>query len=160
MLVRTLRWLSSSRLGRRDAPLGSMWAVVGWWEARRVAFNLIVGATGVITSVLVLLIAWASERWLGIPIGLPDPPVLVILAVIAFGAAANICYAGGWVVELIVRRTWPGDSERVGVISFALGIVVAVVVTLVPVVIVGSAAGIVAVGQWLGYGMAPYNPGP
>ena len=92
-----------------------------------------------------------SERWLGIPIGLPDPPVFAVLGAIAFGVLANVCYAGGWVVELIVRRTWPGDSERVGVISFALGIVFAVIVTLVPVVIVGGAAGIVALGQWLGY---------
>lgn len=151
MLVRTLHWLSSSRLGRREAPLGSMWAVIGWWEARRVPFNLIVGATGVVTSSLMLLIAWAGERWLGIPIGLPDPPFLAVLGAIAFAVLANVCYAGGWIVELIVRKTWPADSERVGTISFSLGIVFAIVVTLIPVVIVGASATVVAIAQWLGY---------
>ena len=137
-----------------------MWAVVGWWEARRIPFNLIVGATGVVTACLILVVALVSERWLGIPIGLPDPPVFVIFGVIAFAVAANVCYTGGWVAEWLVRKAWPTESERIGPISFALGIVFAVVVTLSPSVLVSLMAIGVAVAQWLGYpGAFAYDAG-
>ena len=154
MLVRLLRWIASSPLGRRDAPLDTMWAVIGWWEARRIPFNIIVGATGVVTACVVLLVAWLSERWLGIPVGLPDPPLFFVLGIFAFGAAANVCYTGGWVAEWLVRKAWPTESEQIGPISFALGILFAVVVTLSPSVFVSFIAIVVVVAQWLGYGGA------
>jgi hypothetical protein len=150
MLIRTLRWISSSPLGRRSRRLDTVWGVIGWWEVRRVPFNLVVGATGIVTSVLILLIAWLSERWLGIPVGLPDPPILVIVAVIAYAVAANACYTGGWIIELIVRKAWPAEGEHVGPISFALGLVFAVTVTLAPLALVALAAIVTAAAQWLG----------
>ena len=94
MIVRTLRRISSSLLGRRSRRLDTAWRVISWREARRVPFNLVVGATGIVTSVLILLIAWQSECWLGVPVGLPDPPIPVIGAVIAFAVAANACLHG------------------------------------------------------------------
>ena len=160
MLIRLLRWISSSSLGRRDRPLDTIWAVIGWWEARRIPFNITVGATGIVTGCLVLLVAWLSERWLGIPVGVPDPPVLVVLGVLVYGVAANVCYTGGWVAEWLVRKAWPAESERMGPISFALGMVFAVIVTLSPIVIVSLAAIVVAVAQWLGFaGAFAYDAG-
>lgn len=154
MLFRTLRWISSSSIGRRDTPLKTSWAVIGWWEARRIPFNLLVGATGFVTVVAMLAVAWASERTLGIPIGWPDPPFFAILGVIAFALAANVCYTGGWVAELIVRKTWPNQSEHIGPISFALGLGFAVLVTLLPVLLASAAAVLLGVAQWLGYSAA------
>jgi len=154
MLFRTLRWISSSSIGRRDKPLKTSWAVIGWWEARRIPFNLLVGATGLVATIAILVVAWASERTLGIPVGLPDPPFFAILGVIAFALAANVCYTGGWVAELIIRKTWPNQAEQIGPISFALGLGFAVVVTLLPVLLVSGAAVLIGVAQWLGYGAA------
>ncbi len=34
-------WLRGSLLCRRDTPITSAWAAIGWWEARRIPFNLI-----------------------------------------------------------------------------------------------------------------------
>ncbi len=104
--------------------------------------------------------ALVSERWLGIPIGLPDPPVFAIFGVIVFAVAANVCYTGGWIAEWLVRKAWPTESERMGPISFALGMVFAVVLTLSPSVLVGLMAIGVAVAQWLGYpGAFAYDVG-
>jgi hypothetical protein len=119
-----LRWISSSSIGRRDTLLKTSWAVIGWWEARRVPFNLLVGATGLVTGV------------------------------IAFALAANVCYTGGWVAELIVRKTWPNQAEQIGPISFALGLGFAVLITLLPVLVVSGAAVLLGVAQWLGYSVA------
>ena len=158
MLFRTLRWISSSSIGRRDGPLDTSWAVIGWWEARRIPFNLLVGATGIVTAVAVVVVAWVSERLLGIPIGLPDPPVVAVLAAIAFGMAANVCYTGGWLVELIVQKTWPDQAEQIGPISFALGLSFAVLVTLLPILFVSGAAVVLGLAQWLGYAAASGYP--
>jgi hypothetical protein len=141
-------------MGRRDGPLKTSWAVIGWWEARRIPFNLLVGATGLVAVSAILAVAWASERTLGVPVGLPDPPFFAILGVIAFALAANVCYTGGWVAELIVRKTWPNEAERIGPISFALGLGFAVLVTLLPVLLVSGAAVLLGVAQWLGYSAA------
>jgi hypothetical protein len=155
MLFQALRWISSSPIGRRDSPLKTAWAVIGWWEARRIPFNLLVGATGVVAISAILAVAWMSERTLGIPIGWPDPPFFAVLGVIAFGLAANVCYTGGWVAELIVRKTWPNQAEHIGPISFALGLFFAVLVTLLPVVLIGGAAVLLGAAQWLGFSVAP-----
>jgi hypothetical protein len=154
MLFRALRWISTSSIGRRDTPLKTPWAVIGWWEARRVPFNLLVGTTGLVTAIAMLSVAWASERTLGIPIGLPDPPFFAILGAIAFGLAANVCYTDGWIAELIVRKTWPNEAEQIGPISFTLGLGFAVVLTLLPALLVSAAAIVIGVAQWLGYGAA------
>jgi hypothetical protein len=154
MLFRILRWISSSSIGRRDRPLDTSWAVIGWWEARRLPFNLLVGATGVATIVAILAVAWVSERTLGIPIGWPDPPFFAILGVFAFGFGANVCYTGGWIVELIVRKTWPNQAADIGPISFALGLGLAVLVTLSPVVLISAAAILEGLAQWLGFSAA------
>jgi hypothetical protein len=52
--------------------------------------------------------------------------------VIAYGIGANICFAGGWVVEIIVRKLWRGRAGAFGEISFALGLLFSVLLTLVP----------------------------
>jgi hypothetical protein len=154
MLVRTLRRIRSSALGRRDLPLESPWRIVGWWEARRILFNLIVGATGIVAAGVILLTALVSERLLGVPIGMPDPPIIAVFGVILFGVATNVCYTGGWIGELVVRRAWPDQSDQFGALTFTLGLVFAVVVTLSPAVLIGAMAVVFGLMRWLGYGGA------
>jgi hypothetical protein len=73
-----------------------------------------------------------AEKYLGTPIGLPDPPIFAVFAVIAYGIAANICYTLGWVVEIFVKIIWAEQGEHFGKISFTLGLVLSVIITLVP----------------------------
>lgn len=46
--------------------------------------------------------ALISEHLTNEPIGMPDPPVIVVVAAVLFVLGANACYTGGWIGELIV----------------------------------------------------------
>jgi hypothetical protein len=97
-----------SRLWGRSNPLSASVDVVRWWEWRRIPYNVVVGTTGLMTSAVALGVGWFSEQRWGEPMGIPDPPIIAMVAVVAYGLAANICYTGGWVAELAARRIW-GD---------------------------------------------------
>jgi hypothetical protein len=45
---------------------------------------------------------------------------------------ANICYTGGWIAELLVQQVWPGEGKTFGKISFFLGLIFSIMLTLVP----------------------------
>jgi hypothetical protein len=152
MLIRLLRQIRSSALGRRNSPLQSTWQIIGWWEARRIPFNLIVGAAGAVSAIGMLMTALISEELLGQPIGMQDPPVLAVVGAVLFVLGANACYTGGWIGELIVRRAWPDQSELFGTLMFTLGLVFAVVVTLSPAVLFGAMAVVAVLARALGYG--------
>ncbi len=110
--------------------------VVGWWEARRVPYNIIVGAVGLVSAALMVAVAFTCERRGGAPIGLPDSPLFAIAGVLLYGIIANVCYTGGWITELLVARVWRVDTSRFGPIAFALGTGFSVFVTLVPAAVV------------------------
>ena len=70
-----------------------------WWEKRRFHFNAVLAVVGTITCVLMIACGFISEPLVGEAIGLPDPPILVPLGIVAYAILANICYAGGWIVS-------------------------------------------------------------
>jgi hypothetical protein len=129
---------------RSEVPRGAK-DVVAWWEVRRIPFNLIVGITGAISAVIILLTAFFTERIVGEAIGLPDPPFFAILAALAYGIMANVCFTGGWIAELLSRRVWGSDRvEAFGEVAFTLGTIFSVLLTLLPAAVI-SALGIYAV---------------
>jgi len=105
---------------------------VGWWEARRVPYNVIVGAVGLVSAAVMVGVAFACERRGGAAIGLPDSPLFAIAGVLLYGIIANVCYTGGWITELLVARFWRADRSRFGPIAFTLGTGFSVFATLVP----------------------------
>lgn len=116
---------------RRDVP-SHVIDIIKWWELRRIPYNLAVGTTGILTLAVVLLVAGIASEKFGEPLGLPDPPIIAVFAVIGYGIGANVCFTGGWIAEILVRRLWP---ERIGIFgqaSFFFGFVFSVVLTLVP----------------------------
>ena len=135
-MVKWLRRIRASKFASRNHPLTSAMDIVFWWEARRPAFNLLVGVTGILTCIAIVAIGLAFDQLHGPDpelMLLPDPPIFAIVGVIGYGIAANICYTGGWIVELLVRWTWPEESHQLATLSFTLGLVVAVLVTLLPI---------------------------
>lgn len=98
-----------------------------WWESRRLLFNKVVGATGLVTlagvSVLFLLPPWT----LG---GLSLLPMLAAAAV--YGIAANACYTLGWVAELAARALWGPQAPAIGPLLFRQGLIFSVGLTLLP----------------------------
>jgi hypothetical protein len=134
MIARLLRAIRSSGMVRRDLTRDTTWAIIGWWEARRIPFNLIVGATGALTSVAIVIMGLAYESLARMPVFFfPDPPLFIIVLVVLYAIAANVCYTGGWIMELLIRHTWPDESPGIGTLSFTLGVVFAVIITLLPI---------------------------
>jgi hypothetical protein len=109
----------------RRSPL----ALVRWWESRRLTFNVVVGATGLVTmSVLVVGVF--------LPMGIPFTE-LPWRAVIAYGVAANVCYSFGWIAESALERWLGRETYGAGPALFRHGLVFSTGLTLFPVVMAG-----------------------
>jgi hypothetical protein len=121
---RLLSRIRASDLCQRDTPMPTAWQAIGWWETRRVAFNLIVGSAGTISSVLVGVVGLGSYFLFDSDFGVPDPPLFALFAVVIYAIMANVCYTGGWVAELVIRKAWPEQADRFAALSLALGVVV------------------------------------
>lgn len=120
---------------RRETTYGTF-EIIAWWELRRIPYNVVVGATGIVTIVIIATAAWIASQKFGDPIEFPDPPLFALMAVIAYGVCANICYTGGWIAELLARSVW---KEKVGAfaqITFVLGFVFSILLTLVPALLI------------------------
>lgn len=137
-----LRQHFRSRLWGRPTPLSAPVDVIRWWEWRRILYNLVVGATGLMTSAVALGVGWFSEQRWGEPIGIPDPPIIAVAAVVLYGLTANICYTGGWIAELGVRRFWGDRFPGWGPVTFVVGLVFSVLLTVAPAVLLIGILGI------------------
>jgi len=120
---------------RNQSPVRA-WDVVAWWESRRIPYNLIVGAAGIASGVIILATAYVTEKIIGEAIGLPDPPFFAIIAVVLYGIMANVCFTGGWILELLSRRMWGTRAEAFGEIAFTWGTFGSVLLTLLPAAVI------------------------
>lgn len=120
----------------RRTPMG----ILVWWESRRLAYNVIVGATGLVTLGTMGLISL-------IPPGIPRffPPWQLILA---YGALANMCFTFGPLVEIAFQRLWKGRVLPVGPVLFRQGLSFSVGLTLLP-IFIASATWVVRLGLFL-----------
>jgi hypothetical protein len=132
MPIHLLKGLTRTRLFRREIPAPNARDIIVWWEVRRIPFNLLVGAAGVASVTIVFVTAFVTEHYLGEAMGLPDPPWLGILAVVAYGVIANLCFTGGWILELMSRRIWEGRADAFGEIAFLWGTLCSIALTLLP----------------------------
>jgi drug/metabolite transporter superfamily protein YnfA len=120
------------RLFSRREEVAGTFAIIKWWELRRIPFNLAVGATGLVTLIIVAAVAAIASNKFGEPLGLPDPSFLAVFAVIGYTIGANVGFTGGWLVEIAVRKLWRERAGAFAEISFALGIVFSILLTLAP----------------------------
>lgn len=128
-----LRRILSLRLFSRKEKASDFWDIIIWWELRRIPFNLLVGLAGIVTLAVILAVAAIASEKFGEPLGLPDPPFIALFMVIGYAVAANLCYTGGWVAEILARRLWgPDQAEHFAVISFFFGLLFAAGLTLAP----------------------------
>jgi hypothetical protein len=141
-LVAHIRRLSESKFFYRDPSGSNPLRTFAWWEIRRIPYNLVVGATGLVSSAMCLITGVLCEHFVGDPIGIPDPPLFALLGVIAYGVMANVCYTGGWVAELVVQKIWPGKGNDFGRISFFLGLGFSILLTLVPGILIAGIGGL------------------
>lgn len=105
--------------------------IVSWWESRRFPYNVAVGAAGTVTFA-------ATHLIMNLP---PDPRSILWLeglpVALAYGILANLCYTGGWLTEVLLRRNGSERLEPVGAAIFRYGFVFSIGLTLFPVALVG-----------------------
>jgi hypothetical protein len=101
------------------------WDAVTWWEIRRIPFNLLILAAGVVSGFIVVLVGshvFKPDQDFGSP----------LLAVAVYAVAANLCYTLGWVTELL--WAW-GNTAKTSAIRqkvFRVGLIFSVSLTLLP----------------------------
>jgi len=98
--------------------------VIGWWERRRLMYNVSVGAAGVLT-----LAVGAALGVLPLPGTMPGE----IMGVILYGLLANVCYSMGPVADLVLRRILGIRAPDVAPVLFRYGFVFSVGLTLLPI---------------------------
>lgn len=108
-------------------------AVIGWWERRRFFYNKILAVAGTVTCILMISCGLISNKLTSEPIGIPDPPILVPLGIIAYGIMANVCYTGGWITELLLAHFRPQTrTDLFGLRAFRLGVKFSIALTILP----------------------------
>ena len=110
----------------RRTPLSTL----RWWESRRLLFNKVVGATGLVTLAGVSVFFVLGPGTMG---GLSLLPMLAVSA--AYGIAANVCYSLGWLAELAARAVWGRRAPDLGPLLFRQGLIFSVGLTLFPVLL-------------------------
>lgn len=101
------------------------WAVLGWWERRRIFYNISVGIAGLVTI--------ASGYFLA---ALPPHPghfSPVWMLVPLYGLMANIFYSFGAPVDLLLRRYLGQSGAPVAQAIFRYGYAFAIGLTLLPI---------------------------
>ena len=107
------------RLFRRNAEILSWNQIIGWWEIRRIAFNIILLGSGIFSILIMALVVKGVGDFI-------SP-----LAVFGFAIFANLFYTGGWLVELIVKISKHNTSVW-GIRSFKVGLLFAICCTFLP----------------------------
>lgn len=125
---------------RRSLP-----AIVGWWERRRPAYNLMVGGAGLFSVGVLHLLAQLPPG----AYGFPDGRVFWWLPVAAvFGVMANVCYMLGPALEVLIHGLWGRRVLPVGPALYRMGLTFSVGLALLPTLLAGLEWG-VRVARWL-----------
>jgi hypothetical protein len=107
---------------RRNVP-----AIIGWWERRRLFYNVVVGSAGLVTmtavttAVSILEGRLVLEPWLG---------------AVVFGVMANVCYFLGPVVEILIEKLWGRTVLPTGPVLYRMGLTFSVGLALLPTLLV------------------------
>lgn len=124
-----LRDLDPSTLYLRRNPPANTLDVIGWWEARRPAFNLMVGVVGLLSCTIIGVVIMAAYFLFDVDL-FPEP--FSILMIPVYALLANVCYTGGWIAELVVRTIWPQEAEGLAIATFKLGLQFSLLLTAMP----------------------------
>jgi hypothetical protein len=114
------------RLFDRDRPPETAWAIVRWWEARRIPFNLVIGAYGFV-CLIIFFVAIGTSGKLERGEDAVEP-----MALCAAPLAINLLYTLGWIVEVALHVAAPSLSARIGPLLLKLGLGLGLALITVP----------------------------
>jgi hypothetical protein len=97
--------------------------ILGWWEKRRLAYNVMVGGAGMITVTVATVAGLVFGQGAQI---VPWQPVVV------FGVGANLFYFLGPAVEIVLEKVWGRELLPVGPALYRMGLTFAVGLALFP----------------------------
>ena len=112
-----MRIIGIRTLLAKPDPEPTAGAIIRWWEARRLHYN-------------VLILVWALILYLAahIETGRIDPEAFNLASLyvylLLFQLPANIFYTGGWIADLVVKKVLRLPSARFGPFALGLGIAV------------------------------------
>lgn len=117
------------------------WKVLGWWELRRVPFNIVVGAWGIACLAVYFVAIWASGELK------PGEDAVEPIALLAVPLVLNVAYSLGFAAELSLRRWAPtiGYRPRLGVSLLKLGLALSITIVALP----AATVGMLVVGGWI-----------
>jgi len=75
-----------------------------------------------------------------------------------YGIMANLCFTGGWLVELFIALAWGLRPARFGSIAFGLGLLGSVVITLLPAATTVLFGGLSVLFHAMGFQKVPQVP--
>lgn len=114
--------------------------ILTWWESRRLLYNVVVGATGLMSLAFIQLISFIPPR---LPHFVPGWEPIVI-----YGVLANVCFTFGPVLEIAAQRLWQERCAPIGPALFRQGLSFSVGLTLLP-IFVASVSWVVHTGMLL-----------
>ena len=109
------RWFSNMLAAPRRHS--NVLSILGWWERRRLAYNLLVGLCGLLTISI-----------LGLGFGMPVQ--MLLTGALLYGGAANLCYTLGAPAESIAWLLWRDKANHLGPILLSLGTIFSACLTL------------------------------
>lgn len=125
--LHSIRWLFA-------APLEPVTAlrVVGWWELRRIPFNLVIGVFGIFAFAVFATSIYSAG------VLQPGEDAVEPFALLLAPIAANLCYTAGWLVDASMRFIWPSLGPRFTPLLFRFGLGFSLFVISLPAVIWGG----------------------
>ncbi|HEX7960936.1 MAG TPA: hypothetical protein VF493_13520 [Terriglobales bacterium] len=106
-----------------EQPAGTSRAdIIKWWESRRLTYNMLVGAVGVISWLSVLIAGSAAVKD-GVDF---EEPLAMIFGPFVYGFMADICYTFGWIFDIAFGNSAPSRNR------FRNGLIFSLVLTALP----------------------------
>lgn len=100
-------------------------SIVGWWEKRRLPYNLAVGSAGVVSIGFMYF-------FVALPPGGLIAPALPLVPIAIFAGMANLCYLLGPTVEVLVQKLWGDEVLPTGPALYRMGLTFSVGLALFP----------------------------
>jgi hypothetical protein len=119
-------------------------AIFGWWERRRLGYNLIVGSAGLVTVVTASL---ANVLVFGGDMGFPPWQ-----GIVGFGVLANMCYLLGPLAEIAIQKLGGRETLPAGPVLFRMGLTFSAGLALLPTLIIIIVSIVRVVALVLGFG--------
>jgi hypothetical protein len=124
MIKKCYNWLFAIPDGPR-----SWTGIIGWWELRRIPYNLIVGFLGLISLFFFFLFIHLAHELE------PGEDAVEPIALLAAPFIINIAYTFGWLGELFLYFIWRQRSNVIGPVLYQLGLTFSIAVIFLPSVI-------------------------